>query len=154
MSDFDDVVIQDVSLRLGETRVQNVTLGESSISLDEVVVTAKAGSVGQNSGSSTQISTEAIEIMPTLNRDVSDYLRLTPQSSGFGGGTSFAGVNNRFNAIYVDGAVNNDVFGLAGSGTNGGQTGISPFSIDIIDQIQVVLSPYDVDSWWFLQVVV
>ena len=40
--------------------------------------------------------------------------------------------------------MNNDVFGLASSGTNGGQTGISPFSLDIVDQLQVVLSPYDV----------
>ena len=43
----------------------------------------------------------------------------------------------------IDGAVNNDVFGLSASGTNGGQTGIAPISIDAIDQFQVVLSPYD-----------
>jgi len=132
--------IDNVLLRLGEPQVRNVALGASSIQLDEVTVTAKAGSVGKNSGSSTQISSDDIDAIPTLNRNLADFTKLTPQSSG----SSFAGVNNRFNAIFVDGAVNNDVFGLAGSGTNGGQTGISPFSIDIIDQIQVVLSPYDV----------
>jgi len=141
---FDDVITEDVTLRLGERAKRIITMGESSTQLDAVTVVAKAGSVGSNSGSSTQISTESIESMPTINRSLNDYLRLTPQSSSFGGGTTFAGTNNRFNAIYVDGAVNNDVFGLAGSGTNGGQTGISPFSIDIIDQFQVVLSPYDV----------
>ncbi|NDC90178.1 MAG: TonB-dependent receptor, partial [Bacteroidetes bacterium] len=66
------------------------------------------------------------------------------QARLYGDGISFAGMNNRFNAIYIDGAVNNDVFGLASSGTNGGQTGASPFSFDILDQLQVVLSPYDV----------
>ncbi len=137
---YEDYTINDVHLRLGETYTQNVTLGSSALELGELVVVAKAGSVGANSGSSTQITTDEIEIIPTLNRNLSDYTKLTPQASG----NSFAGTNNRFNAIYVDGAVNNDVFGLAGSGTNGGQTGISPFSIDIIDQIQVVLSPYDV----------
>lgn len=141
---FEDVVIEGVNLRLGEVFRKNVTMGESSELLDEVTIVARAGSVGTNSGNSTQISTESIESMPTLNRDLDDYLRLTPQSAGAGGGTSFAGVNNRYNAIYIDGAVNNDVFGLASSGTNGGQTGIAPFSIDIIDQMQVVLSPYDV----------
>jgi len=141
---YEDVIFTEIYLRLGETFRQNVELGESSELLDEVTIVAKAGSVGTNSGSSTQISTEDIEQMPTLNRDLDDYLRMTPQASGFGGGTSFAGVNNRYNAIYIDGAVNNDVFGLASSGTNGGQTGIAPFSIDIIDQLQVVLSPYDV----------
>ena len=141
---FDDVVTEGIYLRLGEKFRRTITMGESATQLDAITVVAKAGSVGTNSGSSTQISTENIESMPTLNRSLNDYLRLTPQSSSFGGGTTFAGTNNRFNAIYVDGAVNNDVFGLAGSGTNGGQTGISPFSIDIIDQFQVVLSPYDV----------
>ena len=136
----EDVVYDQVYLRLGEPLRLNVTLGESSIALEEIVVTAQQGSVGKNSGTSTQIGSEAIENLPTLNRDLGDFTRLTPQASG----NSFGGVNNRYNAIYVDGAVNNDVFGLAGSGTNGGQTGISPFSIDIIDQIQVVLSPYDV----------
>ena len=36
------------------------------------------------------------------------------------------------------------MFGLAQSGTNGGQAGISPISIDAIEQIQVVIAPYDV----------
>jgi hypothetical protein len=60
------------------------------------------------------------------------------------GAISFAGQNNRYNAFYIDGSVNNDVFGLAASGTNGGQAGISPLSIDAVAQFQVVTSPYDV----------
>jgi len=142
---YGEVTASNVNLRLGEPYIFDVTMGSESLTLDEIVVSAKAGSTGKNSGSSTQISTEAIEAMPTLNRNLNDYLRLTPQANSTGGGgISFAGTNNRFNAIYVDGAVNNDVFGLAQGGTNGGQTGIAPFSIDIIDQLQVVLSPYDV----------
>ncbi|MFW5758784.1 MAG: TonB-dependent receptor, partial [Bacteroidota bacterium] len=129
---------------LGSAVNLDVTLGESGIALEEVAVVAKAGSVGQNTGTSTRISSEDIQTMPSVNRNLNDFLRLTPQSSAYGGGVSFAGTNNRYNAIYIDGAVNNDVFGLASSGTNGGQTGISPFSPDIIDQYQIVLSPYDV----------
>lgn len=140
----ENVEITDVYLRLGEPQKRSFVVGESAIALDEIIVTAKPGSTGKNSGTSTQISTDAIEKMPTLNRDISDFTRLTPQATNATSGTSFGGINNRFNAIYVDGAVNNDVFGLAASGTNGGQTGAAPFSIDIIDQFQVVLSPYDV----------
>ena len=128
---LEDVIVTNISLRLGERYTKDVEMGSSALQLDEIVVTAAAGSVGGSTGASTQISTEDIELMPTLNRNVSDYTRLTPQANG----NSFAGSNNRFNAIFVDGAVNNDVFGLAGQGTNGGQTGIAPFSIDIIDQI-------------------
>lgn len=136
--------LENVFLRLGETQRRNFTLDESATVLESVVVSATAGIPGQNAGTGTQITTDDIDNLPTLDRDINDFTRLTPQFNSTGSGASFAGVNNRFNAIYVDGAVNNDVFGLASSGTNGGQIGISPFSIDIIDQIQVVLSPYDV----------
>lgn len=140
---------ENLMLRLGEAQKRNFTLGQASVELAAIQVVSTAGVTGQSSGASTQIGEEQIDVMPTLNRDINDFVRLTPQASRFGSGISFAGVNNRYNAIYIDGAVNNDVFGLASSGTNGGQTGISPFSIDIIDQFQVVLSPYDVSLGGF-----
>ena len=137
---YSELSADGIFLRLGETFRRDYDLEEGGIELETIQVIARSGTAGTNSGASTQITSEDIEDVPTLNRDLDDYLRLTPQVSGF----SFAGTNNRYNAIYVDGAVNNDVFGLASQGTNGGQTGIAPFSIDIIDQLQVVLSPYDV----------
>src|SRR5690606_2944528 len=141
---YGEIEMDGIMVRLGETRSYDFTMEEAITELTTIEVVATAQSTGQSSGASTQISTEAIDRMPTLNRDIDDYLRLTPQAAGYGDGTTFAGVNNRYNAIYSDGAVNNDVFGLSASVTNGGQTGISPLSIDIIDQFQVALSPYDV----------
>jgi len=135
----------DVILRLGEKQKFDVNLTDTSTDLIAVEVVAKAGSAGTNAGTSTQVGAEQIDKLPTLDRNLSDFTRLTPQASG----NSFGGINNRFNAIYVDGAVNNDVFGLSSSGTNGGQTGAAPFSIDIIDQLQIVLSPYDVSLGGF-----
>ena len=141
---FEPTVVENITLRLGEVERRTFTLTETATELDDVVVLGSAGTAGQRSGASTQISTRDLEDLPTLDRSINDFVRLNPQSGSFGGGVTFAGINNRFNALYIDGAVNNDVFGLASSGTNGGQTGISPFSLDIVDQLQVVLSPYDV----------
>lgn len=142
---YEDLVKNDVYLNLGQTFILNEAISESSIGLDEVVVAAERYYAGQGAGASTAISEDDINLLPTLNRNLNDFTRLTPQAKeSFGGGFSIAGMNNRYNAIYIDGAVNNDVFGLAANGTNGGQTGISPFSIDIVEQIQVVVSPYDV----------
>jgi hypothetical protein len=141
---FSTRTVENLFLRLGENERRNFELVETGGQLGDVVVTATASSIGQTSGTSTQVSRSQIENLPTLNQDLRDFARLTPQASLYGEGITFAGMNNRFNAIYIDGAVNNDVFGLASSGTNGGQTGIQPFAIDIIDQLQVVLSPYDV----------
>jgi len=91
----EDRVYNQIYLRLGEPKKLNVSMGETAMALDEVVVLAVAGSVGENSGTSTQIGEEAIERMPTLNRSLTDYTRLTPQASG----NSFGGINNRYNAI-------------------------------------------------------
>lgn len=141
---FETYEREGINLRLGTKFELDVTLREGSYELEGLEITATRLSAGENSGAKTQISSEQIESLPNTDREINSYLRLTPQSSGFGDGISFAGVNNRFNAVYIDGAVNNDVFGLASSGTNGGQTGITPFTVDIIEQLQVVLSPYDV----------
>ncbi len=148
---YDDKIANDIYLQLGAKRDLDFSFGsESVVQLSEVQVRGSRLSAGQESGASTQISQDNIEKMPTLNRDLNDFTRLTPQAKqSFGGGFSIAGINNRYNAIYFDGAVNNDVFGLAANGTNGGQTGASPISIDAIEQIQVVISPYDVSLGGF-----
>lgn len=141
---FETYERQDINLQLGTNFQLNVTMREGSYELEGIEVTANAETSGATSGANTQVSTEQIENLPSTDRNINDFLRLTPQSSSFGDGISFAGVNNRFNALYIDGAVNNDVFGLNGSGANGEGGGVAPFSLDIIDQLQVVLSPYDV----------
>ena len=148
---FDPIVKQGIYLDLGQMYKLNTSLSESVTELEGVVVTANAGEVfdGNRTGASTVVSTEAIAQAPTVTRSLQDYTRLTPQSSNATGGISIAGMNNRYNAIYIDGAVNNDVFGLAASGTNGGQIGISPISVDAIDQLQVVVAPYDITKGGF-----
>ncbi|NND34477.1 MAG: TonB-dependent receptor, partial [Saprospiraceae bacterium] len=146
---YGDNVIDGLMLRLGEAQTQNIVLEEQAVELSGIQVVATRGGTGQNAGASTQVTAEDINVLPTLDRDLNDFTRLTPQASTSVSGISFAGMNNRYNAIYIDGAVNNDVFGLTSSGTNGGSTGISPISIDVIDQIQVVLSPYDVSLGGF-----
>jgi len=147
---YEEKSINDIFLALGQTETFNVQLNESSVQLEEIVVTAGGLFDGNRTGSETKVSEERIASLPTADRGLNDYLRVTPQAdvanngATNGGGISFTGVNNRFNSIFIDGAVNNDVFGLANSGTNGGQAGISPISPDAIEQIQVVLAPYDV----------
>ena len=73
----------------------------------------------------------------------------TPQASGFRGGTSFAGVNNRYNAIYIDGAVNNDVFGLSWL-TNGGQRASHRSLLTSSTSFRLSFLRSDVTFWRFL----
>lgn len=141
---------KDVFLTLGQTQKLNATLQETASELDEIVITATNDGLidGNKTGSETTINLRQINATPAASRSIADFVRLTPQTQISEGNDGFsisiAGQNNRYNAIYIDGAVNNDVFGLAGSGTNGGQTGINPFSVDAIEQFQVNIAPFDV----------
>src|SRR3546814_16339997 len=61
-------------------------------------------------GASTNISTETLTTLPTINRSLLDFTRLTPQSSG----NSFGGRDSRYNNLQIDGSNFNDGFGLSG----------------------------------------
>ncbi len=147
---FTDDQRDGVFLSLGQTTRINSQMAESATALEEVVITAQGtGVFGPNrTGPSTNISKRDIETLPSASRSIADFVRVTPQAQLTEGNDGFsislAGQNNRYNAIYIDGAVNNDVFGLAGSGTNGGQTGVNPFSVDAIETFQVNIAPFDV----------
>jgi hypothetical protein len=136
--EFDNVI-----LKLGEPYVLNVTLSDQGLTLDQVQVTGVKNTIfnSKKNGASTSISKEQLESLPTLNRSLSDFYRLTPQSNG----SSFGGANQRYNSITIDGAVNNDVFAASSSAiTPGSGANTQPISLDAIQEIQVVLAPYDI----------
>jgi len=134
----------NLTLPLGEAIVLNAKLREQSVELGEAVVIGKAGFNSQRTGSASNINQGQLEKMPTISRSINDFTRLVPQASPTGSGMSFAGANNRYNSFQIDGTVNNDVFGLSSAGTNGGQAGANPISLDAIEEIQVVIAPFDV----------
>ena len=147
---FNEDVRENIFLTLGRTSQFNVTLSESATALQEVVVSATGTGIfgGSKTGTETTISQREVATIPAASRSIADFVRLTPQAQVTEGNDGFsislAGQNNRYNAIYIDGAVNNDVFGLAGSGTNGGQTGVNPLSVDAIETFQINIAPFDV----------
>ncbi|MEL6671330.1 MAG: carboxypeptidase regulatory-like domain-containing protein [Bacteroidota bacterium] len=145
-SGYSDSEQEGIFLTLGQAFQLDVNMTRE-ISTEEILITAGVGEVfdGNRTGAETYIGKDEINTLPTVNRDfLQDFGRLTPQANLTNGGISLSGINNRYNSIFIDGAVNNDVFGLANTGTNGGQAGITPISPDALEQIQVVLAPYDV----------
>lgn len=137
-----------VRLSLGEPGVYDANLKENAKQLGEITVTGRTRL--QKTGAATNFRQAQIENAPTVDRNVYDIAKLSPLVSiSKLGGVSIAGSNNRYNSFQVDGMVSNDVFGLAGSGTNGGQTGANPISMDAIQEIQVVASPFDVRQGGF-----
>ena len=147
---FKDARQENITLLLGQEFTADFTLVQDTKELSTVNITGKKQDKIFNkghTGSQELISRTQIERLPTLNRSLADFTRLTPSANTTGFGNSFGGRNNLYNNITVDGANFNNTFGL--SSTLGGQTNSQPISLDAIEQIQVSISPYDVRQGGF-----
>ncbi|HTJ11159.1 MAG TPA: carboxypeptidase regulatory-like domain-containing protein [Dinghuibacter sp.] len=144
----------DLNVQLGTPLVLESTLQPNTGNLGEIKITGSTkGAIisSDRTGPSTNISLRTVQNLPTLSRSIQDYARLTPQAVSYSSNTSnsplgisFAGQNNRYNQFTIDGANATDVFGLAATGTNGGQANANPIPIESIQELQIILSPYDV----------
>ncbi|MGH9022999.1 MAG: carboxypeptidase regulatory-like domain-containing protein, partial [Acidimicrobiia bacterium] len=157
LSGFKPEKFRPIAVVLGGQTSLNFKLKVETVT-ETVEVVAEGASLFTPSanGPAANVSEEAIETLPTVNRGIEDFARLSPyfnsQGSGDGSGAnalSVAGRNTRYNNIQIDGAVNNDLFGLADSGTPGGQTESQPVSIDAVQELQLVVAPYDVRQGGF-----
>ncbi len=137
-------VVEGVVLQLAETYNLNTTLTEDLHTLGEVVVNATATKfTTEKTGAATNISNQQIQNMPTVDRSITEYTRLSPYG---GNGMTFAGSDGRNANFTVDGANFNNNFGLSDGLPGGG----NPISIDAIEELQVVISPYDVRQTNFI----
>lgn len=134
----------NISLALGSNYVLNVELSEEATTLDEVVVTAaRTKFPSEKTGAVTNITSSQITSLPTVNRSIMDVTRLSPYG---GNGMSFGGTDGRTANFTVDGANFNNNFGLSDALPGGG----NPISLDAIDELQVVIAPYDVRQTNFI----
>ena len=142
---YQTVTFTDLNLQLAETFALNAELNEDSELLSEAMVIGAADSKfsAQKMGSATNISSNEIAAIPTVSRSISDVTRLSPYG---GNGMSFAGADGRTANFTVDGANFNNNFGLSDNLPGGG----NPISIDAIEEMQVVISPYDVRQTNFI----
>ena len=137
-------VVKGVTLQLAETYNLSVSITEDATELAEVVVSGRASKfAAEKTGASTNITSAQITNMPTVSRSITDFTRLSPYG---GNGMSFAGSDGRLGNFTVDGANFNNNFGLS-SGLPGGG---NPISIDAIEEMQVVVSPFDVRQTNFI----
>jgi len=141
---YGDFTQNNITLSLGENYVLNVVLSDESTSLDEIQVTAvRTKFSNEKTGAVTNISNDQIVNLPTVSRSVEDITRLSPYG---GDGMTFAGADGRTANFTVDGANFNNNFGLSDALPGGG----NPISIEAIDELQVVIAPYDVRQTNFI----
>lgn len=129
--------VTDITLQLSETFSNDVCLKTDSELLQEVVVVASASKFSnEKTGASTNVSNRDIQELPNSDRSISALTKLSPYANGM----SFAGSDGRSTNFTVDGANFNNNFGLSSSLPGGG----TPISIDAIEEVQLVVAPYDV----------
>ena len=139
---YQGVEFPGLELQLGETLTRNAFLKDSQ-TLEAVVVTADGRNSSMNvnrAGAVTSISSEQIELMPSVSRSMNDIMKLTPQASTTTSGLAIGGGNYRQSYVTVDGAAFNNAFGIGGNLPAGG----SPISLDALEQMSVSVTPYDV----------
>jgi len=140
---YGENVTSNIMINLGASYVHNVVLTEDNVSLDEVVISSKRSKFSADkTGATTNISNADLTIMPTVSRSITDIARQSPYANGM----SIAGGDGRSTNFTVDGANFNNNFGLSSSLPGGG----SPISIDAIEEVQVVIAPFDVRQTNFI----
>ena len=141
---FQPKTLKGIQLQLGETYNVQVWLSEDANELAEVVISGKASKfAAEKTGASTNITSQQITSLPTVSRSITDVTRLSPYG---GNGMTFAGRDGRTANFTVDGASFNNDFGLSSNLPGGG----NPISIDAIEEMQVVISPFDVRQTDFI----
>lgn len=137
---FKEQTREGLTLGLGSPGSANFDL--SSAISEEVVVTADDLFSEAKTGASTSVTNEVVTTLPTISRRINDFAKLSPHYGGGPFGGSVAGQDNRLNNITVDGSYFNNSFGL--SGQPGDRVGVSPISLDSIQEFQINVAPYDV----------
>ncbi len=130
----------DINLLLGESYVLKTELVESASTLGEVIVVGARPSAfsTEKMGASSNINKQDMVLIPSLNRSLGDYTKLSPYSTGAG----YVGREAYTTNVTVDGANFNNNFGLS-SGSLPGASG-EPISMEAIEEIQVAVAPFDV----------
>ena len=141
---FSKKTFTEINLSLGELYVLNTDLTESSTELNEVVIVGIKSSKFNNTktGATTNISSAQMIMLPTISRSINDIARVSPYSNGM----SISGGDGRSTNFTVDGSNFNNNFGLSSSLPGGG----NPISLDAIEEVQVVIAPYDVRQTNFI----
>jgi len=135
----------EITLSLGENTTLNSTMVPTTTEMTEVTVIGYATSRFNTTqtGAVTNITNAQIDNLPTVSRSITDITRLSPYG---GSGMTFVGSDGRTANFTVDGANFNNNFGLSSALPGGG----NPISIEAIQELQVVIAPYDVRQTNFI----
>ena len=136
---YTTVTYTDITLQLAEAYSLDATLSDDAEMLGEAIVISEAATkfATEKTGAATNVKNSQITALPNVTRSLTDVTRLSPYG---GNGLTFMGSDDRTSNFTIDGANFNNNFGLSGTLPGGG----NPVSLDAIEEMQIVISPFDV----------
>ena len=143
---FRDFTQEGIELLLGQFVDVEITLVSEAIKVEALIVQAEPDPEFNPGriGISTLVTSEVLGALPTLTRNFLDFAALSPLVRVSEEGVSVAGANYRFNSLNIDGALNQDVFGLSTNNIAGGRAGARVIPLEAVEQFQVEVAPFDI----------
>ncbi|MBB3764055.1 outer membrane beta-barrel protein [Sphingomicrobium lutaoense] len=125
-----------------------LTAVSGDVSSEAIIITgARASETVLAIGPGQSIGTETLEALPTITRDIRDFIRIDPRVSLDRANEvdriSCLGGNDRSNVFTVDGIAQADVFGL--NGTPFASRNSLPLPFDAVKETAIEFAPFDVE---------
>lgn len=138
---------EEVFLRADQRLVLDFTLTEQPIELPGIEVRSIPDirfDVTRNAPALT-VTRQSIAAFPTIERNFMELADLSSMAvqTREEGGFSITGQPERHNAILIDGALNQDVFGTSSSGMPGARARAKPIPMDAIHEFRLEVAPFD-----------
>lgn len=144
---YQPVVQSGIMLHVGDRVTVDVALGVPQIrTLDPLVVRSSSGRDPGAGGPAVSIPGDVARRLPLLDRSFLGLFALSPLTTG-NPPLSIGGQHPRFNAIQIDGGSASDFFGV--NTTPGSGTGAPSLSLEAIDELHVLIAPFDVRQGGF-----
>lgn len=142
---YKDCVQKNLRFAIGENGEINAVLEEDKQMLEGAVIVEQGGLDAFKTGASQTVFRHQMNSTPSVGHGIGDMIKSNPFVKVSGDGSiAIAGANYKYNNFLIDGAGNSDVFGLTSNGFNGGLADAQPVAMETIDQIQVVVAPFDI----------
>ena len=135
---YQEVAYDNVILSLGKDYNFNTVLKEDNVNIPTITIRGESTHFNETrTGQIYNVNRESMSMLPSVNRSMLDYTRLSPYS---GIENTMAGRDGRVTTLTIDGAVMNNSFGLSADLPGAG----TPISIDAVEEMQIAIAPYDV----------
>ena len=135
---YQTATVKGIRLSASSDYSLNLVLAQSQQMLGDVVIMENRPHFSETkTGQTYNIDSRTISSLPSADRSLLDYTRLSPYS---GNDNSMAGMDGRTTKLTIDGAIFTNSMGLSAALPGGG----TPISLDAVQEMQVAIAPYDV----------